>query len=128
ACAEGFKVFISGMAMGFDIYCAEAVLALREQYGVKLHCAVPFEGQERDYTDAYKARYRRIIEDADKVVTLEKDYSPACYRKRNEFMVDSSSRLICFCRGSAGGTFNTVKYAQRQNITVINLYDELRDY
>ena len=48
--AEGYRVFISGMAVGFDLAAAEAVLALREAYPeVRLVCAVPFEGQGRRF-------------------------------------------------------------------------------
>ena len=41
--ARGFRNFLSGMAVGFDLAAAEAVLELRERApGVRLVAAVPF--------------------------------------------------------------------------------------
>ena len=47
AIADGYKVFISGMAPGVDIWAAEIVLQLRDKGAdIKLICAIPFEGFE----------------------------------------------------------------------------------
>ena len=46
--ARGFRNFLSGMAVGFDLAAAEAVLELRERApGVRLVAAVPFRGLGR---------------------------------------------------------------------------------
>ena len=37
----------------------------------------------------------------------------------NVWMVDHSSRVIAYYNGSAGGTKNTIDYARKQNIQVI---------
>lgn len=43
--ADGFVVFISGMARGTDIWAAEIVLQLRDEgEPLKLICASPYEG------------------------------------------------------------------------------------
>ena len=45
--ANGYRIFLSGMAIGFDMAAAEAVLEFGEQHSdVELHCIIPFEGQE----------------------------------------------------------------------------------
>lgn len=50
---RGFRVFWSGMALGFDLAAAEAVLALRgELPGLWLCCAVPFPGQADRFPEA----------------------------------------------------------------------------
>ena len=55
--ARGFRNFLSGMAVGFDLAAAEAVLELRERVpGVRLVAAVPFRGQEMRFSPADKPR------------------------------------------------------------------------
>lgn len=45
---RGVTDFLSGMALGTDLWCAEIVLALRkENPALKLHCILPCEDQER---------------------------------------------------------------------------------
>ena len=59
----GFRVFWSGMALGFDLAAAEAVLALRgELPGLRLCCAVPFPGQADRFPEADRLRYMRILD------------------------------------------------------------------
>ena len=42
AIKRGYNHFISGMAIGFDMICAEIVLDLKEQYpNIILECALP---------------------------------------------------------------------------------------
>ena len=63
---RGFRVFWSGMALGFDLAAAEAVLALRgELPGLRLCCAVPFPGQADRFPEADRLRYMRILDRAD---------------------------------------------------------------
>ena len=88
---RGFRVFWSGMALGFDLAAAEAVLALRgELPGLWLCCAVPFPGQADRFPEADRLRYMRILDRADEVATLAPRYEPRCYLRRDEFMVERS--------------------------------------
>ena len=60
--ARGFRNFLSGMAVGFDLAAAEAVLELRERApGVRLVAAVPFRGQEMRFSPADRERFRRVL-------------------------------------------------------------------
>ena len=82
---RGFRVFWSGMALGFDLAAAEAVLALRgELPGLRLCCAVPFPGQADRFPEADRLRYMRILDRADEVATLAPRYEPRCYLRRDE--------------------------------------------
>ena len=46
---EGVMDFLSGMAEGVDLLAAEIVLHLRSEYpSVKLHCILPYKGQETE--------------------------------------------------------------------------------
>lgn len=118
----GCRTFYSGMAMGFDILAAEAVLKLREHFPeVKLICALPYSTQANSYDDNWLYRYTEIIERCDSVVTVCDRYSPDCFQKRNIYMVDHSDCVLTWYNGKPSGTRNTLTYAKRHGKTLINI-------
>ena len=120
---RGFRVFWSGMALGFDLAAAEAVLALRgELPGLRLCCAVPFPGQADRFPEADRLRYMRILDRADEVATLAPRYEPRCYLRRDEFMVERSAAVVAWFDGGKGGTRYTWDYARRCKAERINLW------
>ena len=124
--AEGCYTFYSGMAMGFDIVAAEAVLLLREgckTASIKLICALPYIEQAAAFTGDWKKRYEDILSKADEVVLISDQYYKSCYQKRNMFMVDNSDFVITWFDGKPGGTKNTLAYAARKGARIINLQD-----
>ena len=101
--ARGFRTFLSGMAVGFDLAAAEAVLELRERVpGVRLVAAVPFRGQEMRFSPADRERFRRVLAEADSVEVLAPAYHRGCYAVRNDFLVDNASSTMPRC--SSPGT------------------------
>lgn len=119
---DGCCTFYSGMAMGFDIIAAEAVLYFRERVeGIKLICAVPFENQEISFPNDWKKRYDFILNACDEVALISKDYHNGCYQNRNKFMVDNSDYVLTWYDGEPGGTRNTLLYAQKKYRYIINL-------
>lgn len=122
--AEDYRVFISGMAVGFDLAAAEAVLALRDSCPeVRLVCAVPFEGQERRYPSGEKERYRRVRDCADECVVVCDGYRSDCYARRNDYLADQASVLVAWYDGSAGGTRYTFRRAVRRGLRIVSLYE-----
>ena len=116
---DGFVTFISGMARGVDIWAAELVLCLRaEGRPVRLICACPYEGFELKWKDDWQRRYRGILEAADLVRYISPRYSRSCFQVRNEWMVDHSARVIAAFNGEAGGTRNTIVYAEKHGVEV----------
>ena len=68
AIADGFNVFITGMARGVDIWAAEIVLRLRDAgEAVRLICACPYQGFERGWKQSWQERYQAILSAADLV-------------------------------------------------------------
>jgi uncharacterized phage-like protein YoqJ len=123
AYADGYRVFISGMAQGFDLAAAETVLRAKSSHPeIRLTAAVPFRGQARGFSAGDNARYEAILATADEVVTLREDYSFRCYWDRDDWMVQHSSRVICWYDGSRGGTRYTVRAAIDAAIDIVNLY------
>lgn len=122
AIADGYITFITGMAMGVDIWAAEIVLQ-RKKINKDLHliCALPHPKFDSRRSMAEKMRFNKIIKNADIVKEISKYYFSGCYQVRNEWMVDRSNRVIAVFNGQKSGTKNTVDYAKRKGICVINI-------
>ena len=127
ACAyeEGFRHFITGMALGCDLYFAEAVLDLRRRReGVSLEAAVPCPTQSDGWRPAERQRYRRILSQCDYETMVQDHYSPGCMQRRNRYMVDHSALVIAVYDGQAGGTRRTLEYAIAQGVPFLDIRPE----
>lgn len=119
---SGVRHFICGMANGCDMYFGEAVVRLRrDNPDITLEAAIPFEGQADKWGEALRLRYRRLLDECDYETLVAKVYTPTCMKRRNEYMVDNSSVLIAAFDGKSGGTLNTLIYAMRNDVEVIQL-------
>lgn len=119
---SGIRHYICGMATGCDFWFCEAVLELREAHPeITLEAAVPFERQSESWSESQRRHYHRLITDCDYVTVVQKEYSSDCYMRRNRYMVDSASVLIAAYNGRPGGTLNTLLYAIRNGLEVIQL-------
>lgn len=120
---SGCYVFYSGMAMGFDIIAAEAVITLKNtcKSPIKLICVVPFKEQNISFNDFWRKKYDYIIENCDEVIILSEKYSKNCYHIRNKYMVDNSDFVLTWFDGKSGGTKNTVDYAFNKGRKIFNL-------
>lgn len=118
---DGATEFYTGMALGVDTWCAEAVLRLRaERSGIKLIAVIPCPEQDVRWNSAQKQRYRGILEQCDKLITISPKYTRDCMHKRNRALVDLCDILVAVYDGKEGGTKYTVDYAKKQGrITVI---------
>ena len=114
--------FISGMAQGVDQYAAEIVLE-RKKRNNELHliCALPHPNFESRRSMTEKMRFNKIIKNADLVKEINDHYFTGCYQVRNEWMVDKSNLVIAVFNGQKSGTKNTVDYAKRKDIRVVNV-------
>lgn len=119
---SGFRRFICGMAIGCDLYFAEAVLALRQEHpDIILEAAIPCDTQSVGWTIPQQRQYARLLSECDSVTFVQHRYSPGCMMKRNRYMVDNSTLLLGCFDGQPGGTMNTILYAERQNVQVITI-------
>lgn len=121
---DGVTGFISGMALGVDLWAAQIVLDLRKKNpAVKLCCALPCEGQEKKWPTKTQEQYRDILQQSDKVICLSKAYTSNCMHDRNRWMVDHASVLLAVYNGTyRSGTGMTVRYAndKRRKVIVID--------
>ncbi|MDC6267305.1 SLOG family protein [Lysinibacillus fusiformis] len=121
---RGVNKFISGMALGIDMWAARIVLKLKEKYPhIKLVCAIPCDKQYSKWFQISVDEWHDIIAKADEVVYVSKEtYTSWCMQKRNEYMVDNSDYIIAIWDETKGGTGNCVKYAQgkSKHITILH--------
>ena len=118
--ALGFRRFLCGMAIGCDMYFAEAVLALREQHtDTRLEAVIPFADQPGRWKETERRRYNSLIDRADSLTILQTAYTPDCMMRRNRYMVDHAGLLLACFDGRPGGTMNNILYAERAGLQVI---------
>ena len=120
AVADGYTTFISGCAMGVDIWAGQIVLRKREE-NPKIHliAATPWPGFSSRWNDEWRRQYSDLLQNSDLVVNVCNHYHNGVFQQRNEWMVDHSNRLIAYYNGSAGGTKNTIDYAVKNEIEVV---------
>lgn len=112
--------FMSGMALGWDTWCAEKVLQLKEKYlEIFLECAIPCKKQNKYWNESDKYRYAEILSKADKVIYLQEKYSSDCMMKRNQYMIDKCLYVLALWDRQNGGTANTIEYALQKNRRII---------
>ena len=117
----GYTDFLSGMAEGADTWAALAVLVVRkENPALKLHCALPCEGQADKWTASARELYSSILNQADSITYVSREYNKNCMLKRNRYMVDHAACLLAIYNGDQrGGTAMKVRYAQKLGREVI---------
>lgn len=118
---SGVTDWLSGMALGVDLWCAQIVLSLKEKNpALRLHCILPCEGQEVKWPKAEQEPYHSILKRADEVVYVSRDYHPDCMLERNRYMVDRASILLAVYNGTyRSGTAMTVRYAKEQGTKIM---------
>ncbi len=123
AVLDGYDTFITGMAEGVDLICAEILCDMNAKKicgDLKIICAIPFPGQldEDIKLQSDKELYRRVLRECSRALYVSPCRSRDVYRRRNKFMVDNSSRLIgaVNLRNRRSGAMQTVNLAKKAGI------------
>lgn len=118
------EYIISGMAQGWDLALVRAALALE----IPFVAAVPFEGQESKWPQEHQEAFRRMLERAMRVeIICPGPYANWKFLKRDEWMVDNSTRLLALYDGSPnGGTAHTYTYAEAKEMPISNLWSRFQ--
>ena len=121
---RGVTDWLSGMAQGVDLWCAQIILGLRkENPALKLHAILPCVGQELKWTASAQKHYRSILAQANEVIYVGQEYSRDSMLERNRYLVDHSSILLAVYNGTwLSGTGATVRYARQlgRSIYILN--------
>ncbi len=123
AIARGYKTFLCGMALGFDMICAEMLLKLKRRYKqIQIIGALPCRNQDVLWREDSRKRYQKILSKLDGTRCIYEKYTGArCMIERNEYMINRSSLLIALFDGQTGGTKRTVEYAKKQGLEIIEI-------
>ncbi|MCC8182802.1 MAG: DUF1273 domain-containing protein [Clostridiales bacterium] len=124
----GYTRFLSGMALGVDLLCAELVLRLREESngGAELIPVLPYPGQADRWKQEERRRYREILQACqNSIVVVSPCYFKTCYLQRNRYLVDHTAKIIGVYDGKpVGGTYQTLEYARQKGLEMELLMPE----
>ena len=120
---KGVKSFMSNMAMGVELWAAEIVVSLKQDYPhgeIKLYAAIPFEGQANRWSPDFRERYYNVLTKADEETVLQAHYTKGCICACSRYMVENSTHMIAVCNGGeAGSTKYSVEYAVSRGLEVV---------
>lgn len=119
---SGVKHFVCGMALGCDLYFAEAVLAVQDEHPeITLEAAIPYRAQAEHWLRSSRERYYDILSRCAVVTVLHEEYSRECLLERNRYMVDKCDILLVCYDEQQGGTLYTLNYARKKQKELILL-------
>ncbi len=119
---DGVKYFLTGCAMGVDIWCAEIVIQLKEKYNdINLFSVIPCNEHHKNWNEIYKKRLKNVLDNSTKIIKLQEEYTEDCYLKRNKYLVDKSTVVLGVynLKFKRSGTRSTLSYAMKENKEVI---------
>ena len=94
---ENYRIFLCGMARGFDLAAGECIIDLRNELAdIELVCVIPFYGQEQSFSQIDRERFHRLTELSDDVILLANEYSVGAFHSRNNFMINKSSVMVAY--------------------------------
>lgn len=116
---QGYKHFISGGALGMDMFAAEAVLKLKAQHPeITLEMVSPFDEQTAKWEPQYQQRHDRLFDQADMVTATGHQYTKSAMFIRNRYLVNNADVLLAAYDGQPGGTQMTIKYAKQMGVQI----------
>ncbi len=119
---SGYNTFLLGMAKGFDLVCGLCLLKLQENYiHIKIIPVIPCDNQTEDFSCTEIISYKKIMTSAYDIVQTGKRRTAYSMRKRNRYLIDNSSLLICYLNYNKSGTYYTCNYAYQKGLEVINI-------
>lgn len=126
---SGVTDFLSGMALGTDMWAAELVLMLKkERPDVALFCILPCASQPDAWPPESRKRYFDILNRADGVHYVRRAYTKGCMLERNRYLVDHAHFVLAVYNGELrGGTAATVRYANSLKRALITIHPETLD-
>ena len=121
---ENITGVITGMALGWDQAVAQACIELE----LPFFAAIPCEDHESKWPEASRVKYHHILHKASGSKVLSSSYTRTCMQDRNIWMVDHADIVAALWDGSSGGTRNCVTYAKAKDVSVINLWDDWKEW
>ncbi len=124
--ANGYRCFVCGGAVGFDTIAATQVIKVKAGGAdIKLILALPCRDQTAFWKNTEMLRiYQKIKGTADEVIYVNDLFTEGCMKERNQYMVNMSSACIAYFNGKRmGGTYQTVRMAEKNGVTIVNVFE-----
>lgn len=114
---------VTGMALGVDSAFWEIADKLRKNNpNIRIEAALPFVGQEKNWTEESQKQYKKMLSESDKVtIVSEGGFTTYKMMARNRYMVNKSDIVIAVICKKTGGTANCINYAKEHNKLVIEI-------
>ena len=120
--AEGARTFRVGMAEGFDLAAAEAVIALMSVHAdIRLEAYIPWPSFYKRFSAEDQRRYLNIVSRCVLTIYIDHNYSHAIFYQRNDRLIEGADIVVAWWDGSSSGTGYTVKRARKNKLRVVNL-------
>lgn len=116
---EEFCFYVGGMGE-FDAMAARAVRRLKQQHPekkIQLVLVLPYMKQSVNENKLLETLYDEIVIPME----LEGCHYRSAIQKRNCWIVDRCSQMICFIQRDFGGAYATYQYAKRKGLDIINV-------
>ena len=107
--------FYMGRNGEFDESVASIIKRAQKDLGKEnssLILVLPYHAKDEEYYEQY---YDEIY------MPIEKVHYKAAITKRNEWLVDNSDLLVAYVNKDFGGAYNTLKYAEKKGVQIINV-------
>jgi hypothetical protein len=116
---HGMTTGVSGMALGADLWWADAVV----RAGLQLHAHVPFPQQPDPWRPEDRAEWSRLIGLASHTETYGADFDVRLLHARNDGMIRASAAAIAVFdpRKTDGGTASAVRRLTAVGLPVIHV-------
>lgn len=120
----GATVGVSGMALGCDLWWADAVV----KAGLHLWAHVPFPQQPEKWAEADKTEWSRLCRVARKLKTYGGYYDVKTLHARNDGMIREADAAIAVWdpRKTEGGTASAVRKLTAAGLPIIHVNPETR--
>lgn len=127
---QGYTHYYSGMSEGIDMLAANAILDFKGEHpDVRFVAVTPFKWQQERYSITGKNDYKSICSEADEVVILAEEFDGNdFYLRRNDYLVENCSTMVCYHDGQCDVMMYTYNCAEKAGIPIINIYERLSDY
>lgn len=120
AIALGCTHFLAGGATGFDMLAAELILLKRRNNpSLELTVCVPYLGHDSAFSAMDRYRFKKLKEQADRVLFLSDRYTPGCFWQRNRYMVEHADVCIAYVRRKPSGSAQTMRMAEKRGLRLL---------
>ncbi len=118
AIQDGYRYFVDGLAEGVDMWAADYLLYRKAHGTTPLHLigVEPCEGYLANRRSGI-VEMMAYVEQVDALGTIPM-HGQYGFLRRNDYMLEHSSRLICIIQKTKGGTAYTLKEAQKKHLEV----------